>query len=90
MARRPRASQLETRTARLKLPVRQKPYAFTTIAPGIALGYRRNAGGGVWVCAPLMAMVATGLSALALPTTTKTPTALASCRSGKRRIAPEL
>jgi integrase len=49
MARRPRASRLETRTARLKLPVRWKPYDFTTISPGIALGYRRNQTAGVWV-----------------------------------------
>jgi integrase len=47
MARRPRSSQLETRTARLKLPVRTKPY-FITIAPGIAQGYRRNKGAGSW------------------------------------------
>ena len=49
MARRPRASRLETRTARLKLAVRQKPYDFTTISPGIALGYRRNHAAGTWV-----------------------------------------
>jgi hypothetical protein len=49
MARRPRASRLETRTARLKLPVRQKPHDFTTIAPGIALGYRRTRTAGTWV-----------------------------------------
>ena len=49
MARRPRASRLENRTGRLKLPVRWKPYDFTTIAPGIALGYRRNKDTGVWV-----------------------------------------
>jgi integrase len=49
MARRPRASRLETRTARLKLPVREKPYDFTTISPGIALGYRRNQTAGTWV-----------------------------------------
>jgi hypothetical protein len=47
MARRPRSSQIETRTARLKLPMRRKPY-YTTIAPGIALGYRRNKGAGSW------------------------------------------
>ena len=40
MARRPRP---ETRTARLKLPVCLKPYDFTVISPGIALGYRRCA-----------------------------------------------
>jgi integrase len=49
MARRPRSSQLETRTARLKLPPRKKPHGFVTIAPGIALGYRRNQGAGTWV-----------------------------------------
>jgi integrase len=49
MARRPRASRLETRTARLKLSVRLKPYDFTPISPGIALGYRRNHAAGTWV-----------------------------------------
>jgi integrase len=49
MARRPRASRLETRTARLKFAVREKPYDFTTISPGIALGYRRNRTAGTWV-----------------------------------------
>jgi integrase len=49
MARRKRAPRLENRTARLKLPVRRKPHDFTVIAPGIAVGYRRNKGAGVWV-----------------------------------------
>jgi hypothetical protein len=49
MARRPRAARLETRTTRLKLPVRLKPYDFTVISPGIALGYRRCAGPGRFV-----------------------------------------
>jgi integrase len=49
MARRPRSSTLETRTARLKLPVQRKPHAFTTIAPGIALAYRRCQGAGRWI-----------------------------------------
>ena len=49
MARRPRASRLETRTARLKLPVRQKPHSFTVVSPGISVGYRRNVGAGTWV-----------------------------------------
>jgi integrase len=49
MARRPRSSQLENRTTRLKLPARKKPHAFTTISPGIALAYRRNQGAGTWV-----------------------------------------
>jgi integrase len=47
MARRLRSNLLETRTARLKLARRQKPYWFT-VANGIALGYRRNAGPGSW------------------------------------------
>ena len=48
MARRIRSASLETRTARLKLPVRKKSY-FLTIARAIALGYRRNRNGaGTW------------------------------------------
>jgi integrase len=43
----PRAAKLETATARRKLAVRKKPY-WVTISPGIALGYRRNAGAGTW------------------------------------------
>jgi integrase len=49
MARRPRSPRLETRTARLKLPVRKKPHDFTTIVPGISIGYRRCASAGRWV-----------------------------------------
>ena len=49
MARRPRAARLEARTARLKLPVRRKPHDFTSISPGIALGYRRCTSAGRWV-----------------------------------------
>src|SRR6516164_527309 len=43
----PRAAKLETATARRRLDVRKKPY-WTTISPGIALGYRRNEGAGTW------------------------------------------
>jgi integrase len=49
MARRVRSATLETRTARLKLPIRKKPHAFTPFAPGISLGYRRCQGPGRWV-----------------------------------------
>jgi integrase len=49
MARRPRASRLENRTSRLKLQVRRKPHDFTTVSPGIAVGYRRNQAAGTWV-----------------------------------------
>jgi integrase len=49
MARRPRSARLETRTNRLKLPVRKKPHDFVTISPGIALGYRRCVSAGRWV-----------------------------------------
>jgi integrase len=49
MARRIRSSMLETRTARLKLPARKRPY-FVTIDRGTSLGYRRNKiGSGRWV-----------------------------------------
>ena len=48
LARSIRSASLETRTARLKLPVRKKSY-FLTVARGIALGYRRNRNGaGTW------------------------------------------
>ena len=48
MARSIRSSKLETRTARLKLAVRKKPY-FVSIGPGLSLGYRRNKTAGSWV-----------------------------------------
>jgi integrase len=47
MARKIRSPDLETRTARLKLVVRKKPYT-VSVARGIRLAYRRNQGGGVW------------------------------------------
>jgi hypothetical protein len=47
MARSTRAALLETRTARLKLPVRKKPYS-VRISPSLRLGYRRNQTAGVW------------------------------------------
>ena len=43
-----RASQLETPTARLRLPVAKKP-VFVRIAPSVGLGYRRNVTAGTWV-----------------------------------------
>jgi integrase len=49
MARRPRAARLETRTGRLKLKPRKKPYDFVSISPGISLGYRRCKSAGRWV-----------------------------------------
>jgi integrase len=49
LARRPRASRLESRINRLKFSVREKPHDFTVISPGIALGYRRNQTAGTWV-----------------------------------------
>ena len=48
MARSVRKASLETRTARLKLPVARKPI-FIRIAPGLSLGYRRNQVAGTWV-----------------------------------------
>jgi integrase len=48
MARSTRSAKLETRTARLRLSVRKKPY-FVAVAPGVGLGYRRNKTAGSWV-----------------------------------------
>jgi len=48
MARRARDAKLETRSARMKLPVAKKP-VFVKIGLGIGLGYRRNATAGTWV-----------------------------------------
>jgi integrase len=48
MARSIRSSTLETRSARLRLPVSIKP-KFVRVAKGLGLGYRRNKTGGVWV-----------------------------------------
>jgi integrase len=47
MPRKLRNATLDTRTARLKLAQRRKPY-WITVAPGVSLGYRRNAGPGAW------------------------------------------
>ena len=47
MARSTRSSQLETRTARLKLAPRKKPYS-VRIAVGVRLGYRRIETAGRW------------------------------------------
>ena len=47
MARNIRSAQLETRTARLKLELRKKPYT-VRVAPGVRLGYRRNETAGTW------------------------------------------
>jgi integrase len=49
MARHVRSSKLENRTSRLKLPISKKAHAFTVVAPGIGLGYRRCHGPGRWV-----------------------------------------
>lgn len=42
-----RSSKLETPTARLRLPMRRKPYKIR-IARGVTLGYRRNKRAGSW------------------------------------------
>jgi integrase len=45
----PRSSRLEGPTARLRLPVRRKPYTGPSLAHGIKLLYRRNRTNGSWV-----------------------------------------
>lgn len=47
MARSIRSSSLESRTGRLKLALRWKPYT-ARVAPGVRLGYRRNKTAGRW------------------------------------------
>lgn len=49
MARKVRHSALESRSARLKLQVRRKPYPGPSLARGVSLLYRRNKSGGAWV-----------------------------------------
>jgi integrase len=49
MARKYRNSSLESRTARLKLAVRRKPYSGPSLARGVSLLYRRNKTNGTWV-----------------------------------------
>jgi len=49
MARKVRYSALESRSARLKLPVRRRPYGGPTLARGVALMFRRNKSNGTWV-----------------------------------------
>jgi integrase len=48
MARTVRDANLETRTARLRLPIRSEPY-WRGLEKGFALGYRRRAKGGTWL-----------------------------------------
>jgi integrase len=49
MARKVRNSTLESRSARLKLVVRRKPYSGSSLGRGISLIYRRNRTNGSWV-----------------------------------------
>src|SRR5215471_1244768 len=47
MARRLRSAKQETRTARLKLAIRKKPYT-ARVGPGVRVAYRRNETAGSW------------------------------------------
>jgi integrase len=49
MARKVSFSALESRSARLRLKTRRKPYTGPTLARGISLMYRRNKTNGTWV-----------------------------------------
>ena len=49
MARKVRDSALESRSARLKLGIRRRPYSGPSLARGISLMYRRNKTNGTWV-----------------------------------------
>src|SRR4051794_9316093 len=49
MARKVSFSALESRSARLRLKIRCRPYSGPSLARGIALMYRRNKTNGTWV-----------------------------------------
>ena len=49
MARKVSFSALESRSARLRLKVRRRPYSGPSLARGVALLYRRNKTDGTWV-----------------------------------------
>jgi hypothetical protein len=49
MARKVSFSALESRSARLRLKIRRRPYSGSSLARGIALMYRRNNTNGSWV-----------------------------------------
>ena len=49
MARKVSFSALESRSARLRLKIRRRPYGGPSLARGIALMYRRNKTNGTWV-----------------------------------------
>ena len=49
MARKVSFSALESRSARLRLKIRRRPYSGPSLARGIALLYRRNKTNGTWV-----------------------------------------
>src|SRR5262245_61234890 len=49
MARKVRHSALESRSARLRLKIRRRPYSGPSLARGISLMYRRNNTNGTWV-----------------------------------------
>jgi len=49
MARKVSFSALESRSARLRLKVRRRPYSGPSLARGISLMYRRNGTNGTWV-----------------------------------------
>jgi hypothetical protein len=49
LARKVSFSALESRSARLRLKIRRRPYSGPSLARGIALMYRRNRSNGTWV-----------------------------------------
>ena len=49
MARRVSFSALESRSARLRLKIRRRPFSGPSLARGILLMYRRNKNNGTWV-----------------------------------------
>ena len=87
MAPRLRSPTLETRTARLKLKVRRKPY-FLPVAPGVSLGYRRNLGPELGLSDAPMARAGVGRRGFPQPTTSRIRTVTPFSTSGPPRSAP--
>ncbi len=88
MAPRLRSPTLETRTARLKLKVRRKPY-FVSVAPGdLARAIAATSAPDRGSCAAPMARVGRGRRGFPQPTISRTPAASRFSTSGRRRSAP--
>ena len=89
MARTVREAALATRSARLRLPARTKPY-WRVIEQGLHVGYRRRGTGGTWIARRRNERGIYREAKSVLPTTCRTLTATASSISRRRSELREL